>query len=60
MKKFLRMMGSNFGVFGELFVFLWARKLWWLTPMVVLLISFALLLIFTNISGIAPFIYTLF
>ena len=53
-------MGSNFGVVGELFAFLWARKLWWLTPMLVLLLSFALLMVFANASGIAPFIYTLF
>ena len=60
MKKFLRIMGSNFGVVGELFAFLWARKLWWLTPMLVLFLSFALLMVFANASGIAPFIYTLF
>jgi hypothetical protein len=60
MKKFLRSMSSNLGVVGELFGFLWARKLWWLIPMVVVLMLFGLLVIFGSASGVAPFIYTLF
>jgi hypothetical protein len=53
-------MGSNLGVAGELLRFLWARKRWWLLPMVILLLVFGLLLIFASASGLAPFIYTLF
>lgn len=60
MKKFFRSMGSNFGVVGELLGFLWQRKLWWLIPMVVVLLIFGLLLVFASSSGIGPFIYTLF
>ena len=60
MKKFFRSMGSNFGVVGELLGFLWQRKLWWLIPMVVVLLLFGLLLVFASSSGIGPFIYTLF
>lgn len=60
MKSFLRSMTSNFGVVGELFRFLWQRKLWWLIPMVVVLMVFGCLLIFASASGIGPFIYTLF
>lgn len=60
MRKFFRSMGSNFGVAGELLSFLWARKLWWLLPMVTLLLMFGLLLIFATASGLAPFVYTLF
>jgi hypothetical protein len=60
MKKFFRSMGSNFGVVNELLSFLWQRKLWWLIPMVVVLMVFGLLLIFASASGIGPFIYTLF
>jgi hypothetical protein len=51
---------SNFTVAGELLVFLWRRKWWWLTPMVTILLVFGLLLIFASASGIGPFIYTLF
>lgn len=60
MRVFLRSMSSNLGVVGELLSFLWARKLWWLIPMIVVLMLFGLLMIFTQASGIAPFIYTLF
>ncbi|GAB4263807.1 MAG: hypothetical protein Kow0080_02470 [Candidatus Promineifilaceae bacterium] len=60
MKAFFRSMTSNLGVVGELLSFLWARKLWWLIPMVTVLLVFALLLIFASASGLAPFIYTLF
>lgn len=50
----------KFGIFRELLVFLWQRKLWWLIPMVVVLVLFGLLLIVTQGSAVAPFIYTLF
>ncbi len=60
MSNFIRTMKSNFGVVGELLGFLWARKLWWLIPMVALLLVFGLFMIFASASGIGPFIYTLF
>jgi hypothetical protein len=53
-------MASNLGVEGELLGFLWQRKLWWLIPMIIVLLLFGLLLIFASASGIGPFIYTLF
>ena len=60
MKNFIRSMTSNFGVVNELLAFLWKRKLWWLIPMVAILLLFGLLLIFASASGVGPFIYTLF
>ena len=60
MKDFFRSMGSNVGIVGELLSFLWKRKLWWLIPMVAVLLLFGLLLIFASASGVGPFIYTLF
>jgi hypothetical protein len=45
---------------GELLGFLWERKLWWLTPMVFMLLVVGILLVFAQSSAIAPFIYTLF
>jgi hypothetical protein len=48
------------GTIGELFHFMWIRKLWWLIPMILVLTLFAALLIFAQGSAIAPFIYTLF
>ena len=60
MMSFIRSMTSNMGVVGELLSFLWKRKLWWLIPMVTILLIFGLLLIFATASGVGPFIYTLF
>jgi hypothetical protein len=51
---------NRLGVAGELMAFLWARKLWWMMPMIVLLLAFGLLIGFAQTSAIAPFIYTLF
>lgn len=44
----------------ELFQFLWGQKLWWMIPMMALLMFFAVLLIFAQSTALAPFIYTLF
>jgi hypothetical protein len=60
MVNFIRGMITNLGVAGEVLAFLWQRKLWWLIPMVFVLLIFGLLLIFATTSGVAPFIYTLF
>jgi uncharacterized protein DUF5989 len=60
MKNFFRSMSSNVGIVGQLLNFLWQRKLWWLIPMVAVLLLFGLLLIFASASGVGPFIYTLF
>jgi hypothetical protein len=58
--NFFKGMTTNTGVIGEVMVFLWQRKLWWLIPMVTVLLLFGLLLVFASSSGVAPFIYTLF
>jgi drug/metabolite transporter superfamily protein YnfA len=60
MIQFFKNMGSNLGVIGEFLGFLWKRKMWWLIPMVIVLLIFAFLLIFASASGVGPFIYTLF
>jgi len=51
---------TRFGILGELFAFLWAAKMWWLIPMIVALIAFALLIVLGTASGGGPLIYTLF
>jgi hypothetical protein len=60
MKNFFRSMASNFGVVQELITFLMERKLWWLIPMITILLLFGCLLVFATASGVGPFIYTLF
>jgi Family of unknown function (DUF5989) len=51
---------NKFTIAGELLYFLWKRKLWWMIPMILVLLAFGLLMIFAQGTGIAPFIYTLF
>ena len=51
---------TRMGIIGELFSFLWQRKLWWLIPMIVVIVLFGVLLVFAQGSAVAPFIYTLF
>ncbi|MDP7384954.1 MAG: DUF5989 family protein [Nitrospinota bacterium] len=47
-------------ILNELFAFLWENKLWWMSPMIVVLLLFAGLLYFAQGSALAPFVYTLF
>jgi hypothetical protein len=51
---------DRLGIIGELFRFLWARRLWWLLPMMIVLVAIVALLVFAQGSAVAPFIYTLF
>ncbi len=45
---------------GELWAFMRERKKFWLLPIVLVLLLFGSLLVFTQGSVVAPFIYTLF
>lgn len=44
----------------EFWDFLKVRKKWWLTPIVLVLLLLGALILFTQSSAVAPFIYTLF
>ena len=52
-------MANNKSVIAELWDFLRVRKAWWLTPIIIMLVL-VLLIIFTQSSGLSPFIYALF
>jgi hypothetical protein len=45
---------------SEFWQFLRVRKKWWLAPIVVVLGLFGALIVFTQGSAVAPFIYTIF
>jgi hypothetical protein len=47
-------------ILRELWDFMKVRKKWWLGPIVLLLLLLGMLLVFTQGSALAPFIYTLF
>ena len=52
--------GDRAGIVGELFAFLWARKLWWMVPMMLVLVVFGILMLMASSSPGGAFIYTLF
>jgi len=47
-------------VLGEFLLFLRQEKKYWLVPIVVVFVLFGLLIVFSQSSALAPFIYTLF
>jgi hypothetical protein len=51
---------NRLDIAGELLHFMWTRKLWWMIPMILLLLVLGTLLVFSQIAGVAPFIYSLF
>ena len=47
-------------VLGEFWTFLKQEKKYWLMPIVIVFVLFGLLIVFSQSSAVAPFIYTLF
>jgi hypothetical protein len=45
---------------SELWAFMRVRKKWWLGPIVLVLALFGALIVFSQGSALAPFVYTLF
>ena len=51
---------SKIQVLSELWEFLRFNKIYWLLPILVMLVAAGLLLVVSQGSAVAPFIYTLF
>ena len=51
---------GKISILGDLWAFMRIRKKWWLGPIVATLLLLGLLLVLTQGSALAPFIYTLF
>jgi hypothetical protein len=60
MSKFLKRFKSVFSLLGEFWAFMRMQKKWWLAPLIVILILMGILIILTEGSAIAPFIYAIF
>ena len=54
------MASNKFSIIIEFWDFLKVRKKWWLTPIVLFLVLLGALILFTEGSALAPFIYALF
>ena len=51
---------NKLAILPEFWEFLKFRKKWWLGPIVFLLLMMSLLIVMTEGSAVAPFVYTLF
>ena len=51
---------SKLAILREFWDFLKVRKKYWLLPVVIFLVLLGALIVFTESSAVAPFIYTLF
>lgn len=53
-------LGSKLTLLGDIWTFLRVRKKWWLGPIVFFLLIMGALIVFTEGSALAPFIYAIF
>ena len=51
---------NRISISSELLQFLWAQKLWWLIPMVVMLLLLGMFLVLAQAAAVVPFLYPLF
>ena len=58
---FLIKFRKRFAIINEFLTFLWKEKMWWMIPLILILLGMGLLIFFSSSSGaLAPFIYPLF
>ena len=60
MSKILKRFKSVVSLLGEFWAFMRMQKKWWLAPLIVILILMGILIILTEGSALAPFIYAIF
>jgi uncharacterized membrane protein len=53
-------MTDRLDVAGELIGFFWQRRLYWMIPIVLVLLGFGLLMVAAQGTALSPFIYALF
>ena len=51
---------SKLSILGKFWEFLKTRKKWWLGPIIFILLLMSLLIVLTEGSAVAPFVYTIF
>ncbi len=57
---FIEKLRSKLSTIREFVGFLWERKLWWLIPLMLLILMIGLVLVVSQGTVFAPFIYALF
>ena len=53
-------LGSKLSILGDVWTFLRVRKKWWLGPIILFLLIMGVLIVLTEGSSLAPFIYAIF
>ena len=57
----LQRLVDRLGIAGDLLRYFWRRKLWWMVPLVIVMLCVGILLVVAvEQAAIAPFIYVLF
>ncbi len=51
---------KRLGIIGELFRFVWSQKLYWMIPMIIILVLVIAISLLGQATAVGPFIYTLF
>ncbi|NUO79900.1 hypothetical protein HUU05_07470 [candidate division KSB1 bacterium] len=51
---------SKLSILAEFWQFMRVRKKWWLAPIIIVMMLLSLMIVLTQGSALAPFIYTLF
>jgi len=51
---------KRLGIIGELFQFMWDQKLYWMIPMILIIVLVIAISLLGQASAVGPFIYTLF
>lgn len=58
---FLIKFRKRFAIINEFLAFLWQEKMWWMIPLILILLGMGLLIFFASANApLAPFIYTFF
>lgn len=50
----------NFSLLKEFWVFIKERKMWWMTPIILVLVFLGIFIVLTEKSVVLPFIYAIF
>ncbi len=56
----VRRLTARLGIIGRLFEYLWKERVWWMIPIIVVVLLCGLLILSSQSSAVAPFLYTLF
>ncbi len=51
---------KNKSLFHEFLAYMWENKIWWMAPIIIMLLLVGILIIFAQSSAVSPFVYALF